>query len=164
MILVYFDDYFELTTKKGITYKIDKEYDYLFLGKMEWHTGYYNYLTIYINNSPVRFHKLISPDCPKGLVVDHINRDRTDNRKSNLRYVTTKENVRNSGPKTGKYKGVSWSSHTKKWRATCKLDGKQKHLGYYKTEEEAALAYNNYIESLDDRCIMFRNDLSVSLP
>lgn len=43
---------------------------------------------------------------------------------------------------TSKYKGVSWNKFAKKWSASIKLDYQKKHLGYFKCEEDAALAYN----------------------
>lgn len=44
---------------------------------------------------------------------------------------------------TSKYKGVSWNKFAKKWSASIKIDYQKKHLGYFKSEEDAALAYNN---------------------
>lgn len=74
------------------------------------------------------------------------NCDTTDNRKRNLRVVTKQQNVMNRKQITGRYKGVSLSKHANKWRATSSIEGKQKHLGYYDTEEEAAIAYNDFVE------------------
>lgn len=82
-------------------------------------------------------------NAPKGLHIDHIDGDGLNNCKSNLRICTHKENLRNSVSLTGvsKYKGVSPSSKNG-WRAYIAPDRKQIHLGCFKTEEEAALAYN----------------------
>ncbi|MFJ7407045.1 MULTISPECIES: AP2 domain-containing protein [unclassified Lysinibacillus] len=44
---------------------------------------------------------------------------------------------------SSKYKGVCWSKRNNKWVAAIKKNGKQKHLGYFKSEDEAAKAYNN---------------------
>jgi outer membrane protein assembly factor BamD (BamD/ComL family) len=43
---------------------------------------------------------------------------------------------------SSKYKGVAWHKRHKKWNAQIQINGKQKHLGYFTSEEEAALAYN----------------------
>ena len=78
-------------------------------------------------------------------IVDHINGNRLDNRKSNLRLATIEGNNRNKrklAPKTSKYKGVCWDSHKRKWKAGIKINGKFKHLGNFDSEEEAARAYN----------------------
>lgn len=80
-------------------------------------------------------------------VVDHINGNNFDNRKKNLRICTIQENNYNITNISGKskYQGVSdarKASKNKPWRATISCNNKTKHIGYFKTEEEAALAYN----------------------
>lgn len=76
-------------------------------------------------------------------LVDHINHDGLDNRRSNLRPATTKQNVRNSRSRPGssQYKGVDLFRGVK-WRATIRVDGKKKHLGLFVDEKDAARAYN----------------------
>ena len=74
--------------------------------------------------------------------IDHINRDKDDNRISNLREVDNKQNQENVGLRTDNrsgYRGVSVSRNGT-FRADIKLDGKTVHLGSFKTTEEAALA------------------------
>lgn len=81
---------------------------------------------------------------PGNLTVDHINRDRRDNRLVNLRLAThTQQNVNQglaSNNKSG-FRGVSWSKVNNKWLASIAINGKGKHLGYFATKEEAAEAY-----------------------
>ena len=75
--------------------------------------------------------------------IDHINRIRTDNRISNLREVTNKQNLQNSGKRsdnTSGHPGVIWHKRISKWQATIKHNQKQIHLGYYSTIEEAIAA------------------------
>ena len=151
------DDYLEVQLSCGSVYKIDKEFRVLF-ETVKWYKGHYGYLT-FNNPMPKRFHRVIM-DCPKGMVVDHINRDVTDNRKCNLRVTTQKSNSRNKESQTGKYKGVSWSNHAKKWRSVINVEGKPIHLGYYKTELEAAIAYNDAVEIYFDE-YAYRNVLSL---
>jgi hypothetical protein len=69
--------------------------------------------------------------------LDHINRNRNDNRIENLRPCTHSQNLGNSRPRVHKYKGVTFCKSTRKWRA--QLSG---HIGRFDTIEEAALAYN----------------------
>jgi HNH endonuclease/AP2 domain len=69
--------------------------------------------------------------------LDHINRDRGDNRIENLRPCTHSQNLGNSRARVHKYKGVTFCKATEKWRA--QMNG---HLGRFDTIEEAALAYN----------------------
>lgn len=81
-----------------------------------------------------------------GLVVDHKNHDRLDNRRENLRAVPNVLNLANSGAnRTAVYslfKGVSFDRRRGTWIAQIGVNGKHRHLGRYDTEQQAALAYN----------------------
>lgn len=80
------------------------------------------------------------------LDVDHINRDKLDNRRSNLRVVKRVVNVRNQmgwAESSSRYKGVSWNKGAGKWRVQITIDHKKKHIGYFTDELEAARAYDN---------------------
>lgn len=95
-------------------------------------------------NSLYRLHREIM-NCSKGMVVDHINGDRLDNRRENLRICTYQQNSFNSKKhygSTSKYKGVSYKKDHKRWMACIYLNRKFKHIGYYNTEDEAAMAWN----------------------
>jgi hypothetical protein len=85
-----------------------------------------------------------------GTIVDHINRNPFDCRKSNLRFVTSKQNAQNttSRKKTSRFLGVSYHSCRKKFRAIIKQNGKSYHLGYFENEIEAALLYNQKAKEL----------------
>jgi hypothetical protein len=80
-----------------------------------------------------------------GLEIDHINGDGLDNRRENLRHVTHAQNMRNQKSRQGssKYKGVSWTKSRQKWCAQIYRQGKLYWLGYYQSEKDCALAYNN---------------------
>jgi len=83
---------------------------------------------------------------PKGMETDHINRIVLDNRKSNLRICTKSQNMMNKTKienKTSKYKGVSWAKDRNRWRVWIMVDEKNKLLGQFLNEEDAAMAYNN---------------------
>lgn len=82
--------------------------------------------------------------------IDHINRDRSDNRISNLRLCTHSENMCN-GPRrsnnTSGVKGVSKESHryyrAKPWRAFISVGRKRINIGRFATKDEAAAAVTN---------------------
>lgn len=80
---------------------------------------------------------------PKGQ-IDHINRDRTDNRIDNLRDVTKTQNSWNqsvSRHSTTGLRGVWRMADCDRWRAAIRVHGKRKHLGVFKTPLEASDAY-----------------------
>lgn len=90
----------------------------------------------------IRMHKMVK-DAPAGLYVDHINRNKLDNRKSNLRIVTNSQNMLNTGMylnNTSGYKGVTYSKRDKKWIAQAKLNYKNIVLGRFKDKESAIIA------------------------
>ena len=80
------------------------------------------------------------PDWDKSLQVDHINGVKTDNHVDNLRMVTNSQNLKSFQKVRGKskFRGVESLKDRKKHRARIMVDGKQKHLGYFDDEEEAA--------------------------
>lgn len=90
--------------------------------------------------------QIMAPD--QGMVVDHINGNTMDNRRENLRVCTVAENVRNKRKfrGTSKFKGVCWDKSRGKWLAIIGLNGKQKNLGRFKQEFDAAKAYDNAAE------------------
>jgi hypothetical protein len=86
-------------------------------------------------------------DPPYPLVVDHINRNALDNRKANLRPATRAQNVLNRpyirpDGCYSKYKGVSWHKHQKKWQAQICYNGRNKCVGCFDDEIDAAKAYD----------------------
>lgn len=93
---------------------------------------------------PFPMHRAVMP-CEPGFVNDHINGDTLDNRKSNLRCATNSENLCNrrlQSNNTSGFRGVGWVKKDKRWRARLKVDGQEIVLGYFKTAEEAAKAYD----------------------
>lgn len=84
-------------------------------------------------------------------MIDHINGNRADNRISNLRSATARQNTLN-GPlrstNTSGFKGVSWASRRKKWTARITSDYRVYILGYFDTKEEAHAAYSEAAKDL----------------
>ena len=98
------------------------------------------YPTTRQGNRPITLHRLLMGKPPaKGLSVDHINRNRMDNRRQNLRWATNIEQWRNRGSKTKKLpRGVTSSKNGGKYIARFR----QKHLGTFPSIQEAVDAYN----------------------
>jgi len=78
------------------------------------------------------------------MIVDHINGNGLDNRRSNIRLSTYSHNSANMKKYEGtsKYKGVSWMKNKKSWLAQINSKGKHWYLGRFKNEEDAAIVYN----------------------
>lgn len=113
------------------------------LNKIEqhkWFLGTWGYAESIVNGQNVLLQRFILNEYNKFKIVDHINRDKLDNRKANLRIVTKAENALNTGIKqnnTSGIIGVSWSNTFNKWRAYFNLEGQRYELGYYTNKEEA---------------------------
>lgn len=87
---------------------------------------------------------LVHATWPEG-VIDHIDRDGTNNRICNLRAATPAENARNSSSRVGsssQYLGVYYDKVRDKWRAQIQKGDEKFSLGRFATEDAAALAYN----------------------
>lgn len=74
--------------------------------------------------------------------IDHINRDKTDNRIQNLRWTS---NLLNQLNRPG-FHGYHWNTEKQRWQVKMKVNGVRLHLGYYKEEKDAA---NAYVAALD---------------
>lgn len=98
-----------------------------------------------IEHNIARMHRvLLNPQEDK--IVDHINHNSLDNRRANLRVCTIQQNVWNKrkqrGNYTSKYKGVSFSKTSNKWRVRIMYNAKSIALGYFDNETKAARAYD----------------------
>lgn len=94
----------------------------------------------------VYMHRLILGLHPGDPYVDHINRDGLDNRRANVRLATNSQNQANNRPQSrptaSRFKGVTWHGRDKLWHACIKVDQRKHHLGYSKSEEDMARAYD----------------------
>lgn len=93
-----------------------------------------------------RMHRLLLK-APRGVMVDHINGNRLDNRRSNLRLCNNSENQANRKTVVGEsvFKGVCWQKVGPSkgfWKASITKDGDAIYLGSFSTDLEAAVAYN----------------------
>jgi hypothetical protein len=117
---------------------VDPE-DQFWLKFYPWHLSN-GYVSANGGAKSVYLHRVIM-NAPDGLDVDHINHNKLDNRKENLRVVSRSQNCMNrKGPdrdNTSGYRGVTWSKKAKKWQAQLAITH---FIGYFENREEAAAA------------------------
>lgn len=148
---VLFKEMLTLKTKSGVEFCIDDE-DYDDVIKHKWRfdksTGYIirvQYLGVTQKKEKYKkiyLHRyLMRPEL--GFVVDHINRNKLDNRRENLRQCSQRFNCYNSRlskNSTSGFRGVSWNKSAKKWSASITADRKKVHLGVFANKMDAISA------------------------
>lgn len=127
---------------------VDDDKLYL-LSKYHWYTPKTNRNTIYamayIDRKIVLLHRLIMGAKP-GQIVDHINGNGLDNRRSNLRFASRSQNKANTSKyknNTSGYKGVIYDKDRNCWRAQISINGKCKKLTRHRDIIDAAKAYDD---------------------
>jgi hypothetical protein len=133
-------------SRQGSVALIDEE-DLSVLSGFRWHLSAAGYA---VRNLPGRgkgsvlMHRQIL-NAPTGFEVDHVNGNRVDNRRSNLRLASHAENSRNQGRrstnKSGS-KGVHWDSSRRRWAVELKKDRRKIYVGRYSSIEAATAAYD----------------------
>lgn len=142
-----FDDYAAVDLGHGVVSKISI-CDVSCVTGVAWHWD----ADGYAKNSKLGRLQNVILQPPQGLVVDHINGDRLDNRRFNLRLATRSLNSRNVnfGKIVGRsgVRGVSWNSNQRKWVVRPRVNGLKLFLGYYNTLEAAANRYHEFVKTL----------------
>lgn len=142
----------QIALSKGMVAIVDDD-DYEELSKYKWHildnkSGYAARNSLpHETFGPRRHHILMHRavnKTPDGMHTDHINGNKLDNRKENLRTVTQNENAKNrkkNAKGTSKYKGVYWHKQHRKWYAQISVNKKTVFLGLFRDEHSAHEAY-----------------------
>jgi len=129
-------------------YAIVDAADAAWVNQWRWHLSTKGYVsrTAKISGQYVKFRlhrELLGLTNGDGFEGDHINRDRLDNRRCNLRAVShaaNTQNVTSHQGTTSKHRGVSWNKQKRKWEGRVRVNGRAIHLGYFADESQAAEA------------------------
>ena len=121
--------------------------------QFQWYLGKGNYPITHgtddksiVFGKGVKMHKLLFPNLSQGLVIDHINRNRLDNRIENLRICTRKQNSYNTSKRNkDNYKGV-YKQTNNLWTAKASKDGKIYEIKDIGDEKQAAQVYDMIAE------------------
>lgn len=139
----------ELALKNEKVVFIDEE-DHDKIKHLSWiYDGSYVVHSSWINHRSIKLylHRFIM-EAKAGQIVDHINRNKLDNRRANLRFVTKSQNNRNANKRidsTQPFRGIELKP-SGKWAAKISRGGVSYHLGLYETAEQASLAYQKAVE------------------
>lgn len=132
----------EIKLKHGEIVLVDDQ-DFEELNKYKWCLNSGGYASRRIDtHTSILMHRQVM-NTPKGLETDHINGNKLDNRRENLRNVTHSQNQLHSRlPKTNTsgHKGIVWDKKNNKWQAQIKVNQKNHHLGRFIELEEAKKA------------------------
>jgi len=125
----------------------DDQYEKLNAFKWSALKGRYTYYAVRTQHNlkkTILMHRQIM-EAAKGTLIDHKNGNGLDNTKENLRFASYAENQhnrRNEPYGKSKYRGIVGREKIKAWQAKIGAKGKYYHLGYFKEEKEAALAFD----------------------
>jgi hypothetical protein len=132
--LVDDEDFAELSKHKWYAFRRNKEYSYYAIRN----------IGIKPNRGSERMHNVIMKP-PKGFEVDHKDGNGLNNQRYNLRVCSRSQNMGNTRGQrrnSSRYKGVHWDSRNNNWRPMICKNYKILNLGSFKSEVEAAKAYD----------------------
>lgn len=128
-------------SNEGITI-IDTE-DLPLVSSFKWYKDSMGYSRTTIpssNGDKIYLHRLLM-NSPKNMLIDHINHNKLDNRKSNLRIVTQRGNLQNLRNHGLFPLGVTYDKRSMWFKSQIKINGKSKHLGIFKDPISGSILY-----------------------
>ena len=142
-------------TKNKVTLVDDKDFEYV--NHFKWYCSFKGYAvrSKKINGKKITIHlhrELLN--CPQGFEVDHINGDRLDNRRENLRVCLSSQNHINrctNKKSSSGYRGINKSGNY--WISQIQINKINHYFGTFKTIKEALIAYQNGIRLINNQFI-----------
>lgn len=138
------DDYYiGITTNGEFLFDID-DYEKVLAINKYWKINNSNYVLCYLSNKEFQLHRYLMGmgryNRKEDIIVDHINGNKLDNRKSNLRITHRKNNPKNCSiysNNTSGVKGLYWNKDRNKWQVSIQIDKKTIYLGLFVSKEMA---------------------------
>jgi hypothetical protein len=142
------DSMAQIITSRGHVVLMDQD-DFERFGALAWFVSKRGYVVRNVVTATGRtidnlHRQIMGAAIGDGQIIDHINGDKLDNRKGNLRICTNAENVRNGRRRPSNssgFKGIYLHRASGLWHATIKVDGVKHSLGYFKEPADAHAAY-----------------------
>ena len=132
------------------SYAVIDAADAEWVGRWNWHltTNGYAARSTHVDGKSrtIRLHRALlglGPISKDPRHIDHIDRDRLNCQRANLRVATKLENAQNLPSYDGaasRHRGVSWDRRAGKWKARIKINGKERFIGHFDSEEAAGAA------------------------
>ena len=130
--------------------------DFDLVNSYKWALSTYGYAQSGNGKTTFKIHTLLLGKLQKPFQVDHINHNRLDNRRENLRIITHQQNILNKRkksyrkgiPPTSSYIGVGWDKLKKKWISQIQVNKKHYRIGSFQNERHAAMARDIWAKDL----------------
>lgn len=149
----------EITLTRGKVALVD-DVDFEQLNQFKWRLNGDGYAVRWSDGGAKNRHLILMHreilGVPDGYETDHIDGNRVNNKKINLRVVTHRQNGQNRHDKTScKYPGVTVRKDmgATPYHSRILINGKSKHLGYFSTEEEAFAAYKKAVNEIGEKTL-----------
>lgn len=143
---------------KGVFIQLIRTSQRVMVGDIAGSINSYGYTEVGIRGVRYKLHRLAwiwhGRELIDGMVIDHIDGDPGNNRLDNLQQICQFKNLQKANysnrrkGSTSQFGGVCWSKRQAKWHAQINIRAKQTHLGFFKSEIDAAKAYDAKVKEL----------------
>lgn len=162
--IILYDDYAEIELSNTGNYAVIDLDDVDRVRYHKWYEKDDGYVSSVINGKSINLHTFLLGKNFEYEMIDHKDRNRLNNKKSNLRYASRIENSRNKGIQTNNTSGVvgvSWHKQHQKWYARITVNKKPIFLGLFDSIDEAKKCridaehkyFGEYRSEVNDNCI-----------